>query len=148
MEDRAPPSPSPTCDENASLVCLKRVPGVLFTLKRDARGRLQLPDLPLQVLQHPPDALEPDDLPPRSGQGGVRHWGPADPQHVVNVTRQQRHVTCRPPTELLLPPLSCDPLFLFSLFYKKLFLNLPVPILLIKQLLSFLLSLVCLLLGS
>ncbi len=43
MEDRDPPSPTPTCDVSASLACLKRVPGVLFTLKRDARGRLQLP---------------------------------------------------------------------------------------------------------
>ncbi|MBY6029873.1 GGDEF domain-containing protein [Halomonas sp. DP8Y7-1] len=45
MDDCANTSATKTHADAQRLACLQRVPGVLFTLQRDARGRLQLPAL-------------------------------------------------------------------------------------------------------
>ena len=61
---------------------------------------LQLPDLALQVLQHPPDALQADDLPPLPGERQIRQAGATDPLHVVDMPGEESDVEVLPAPEV------------------------------------------------
>ena len=79
----------------------------LLPAGRQLAGGLEGPDLPLEVLQHPPDPLQPDDLPPLPAESEVGQTGPADPLHVVDVPGQEGYV------QIVTAPGGCLQRFLF-----------------------------------